>query len=118
MIYPSNNPPVCLIGCQPCSFYGINYAMLKSLVSIQNGRVCYQGCPPNMGSDVDIERLNEAIKIVIEAFPVLSQSGMVGGWEAKPHNRGCNRNLDNGFAKRSEPARKTILAMDSTLLML
>ena len=65
MIYPSNNPPVCLIGYQPCSFYGINYAMLKSLVSIQNGRVCYQGCPPNMGSDVDIERLNEAIKIVI-----------------------------------------------------
>ena len=83
MIYPSNNPPVCLIGCQPCSFYGINYAMLKSLVSIQNGRVCYQGCPPNMGSDVDIERLNEAIKIVIEAFPVLSQSGMVGGWGGK-----------------------------------
>lgn len=83
MIYPSNNPPVCLIGCQPCSFYGINYAMLKSLVSIQNGRVCYQGCPPNMGSDVDIERLNEAIKIVIEAFPVLSQFGMVGGWGGK-----------------------------------
>ncbi|EGS7931361.1 hypothetical protein I3Z98_004942, partial [Salmonella enterica] len=50
---------------------------------IQNGRVCYQGCPPNMGSDVDIERLNEAIKIVIEAFPVLSQSGMVGGWGGK-----------------------------------
>lgn len=118
MIYPSNNPPVCLIGCQPCSFYGINYAMLKSLVSIQNGRVCYQGCPPNMGSDVDIERLNEAIKIVIEAFPYSLNLAWSAAGEAKPHNRGCNRNLDNGFAKRSEPARKTILAMDSTLLML
>lgn len=82
-IYPLNYPLVCFSGYEPCSFYGINYAMLKSLVSIQNGRVCYQGCPPNIRSNVDIERLNEAIKIVMEAFPMLSQSGMVGGWGGK-----------------------------------
>lgn len=51
-------------------------------------------------------------------FPYSLNLAWSAAGEAKPHNRGCNRNLDNGFAKRSEPARKTILAMDSTLLML
>lgn len=43
-------------------------------------------------------------------FPYSLNLAWSAAGEAKPHNRGCNRNLDNGFAKRSEPDGPTNLS--------